>query len=252
MSVAAVLCVMLIALPASLLRRLLPSSVVAEDLSGTVWHGSAGHLTVDGRDAGAVAWRLHPWPLFGLELAADLHWVKIGFVADGAIALRTQGLTLRQVTGGGPIDDLRDFGIGAGWHGTANFKWTLLKLTFGNGVTGGGPIRLDAAVGDAQIEGLVSPQVAGGDDLGGYALHAADAAIVSGTEATGTIADTGGPLAVLGTLRLSADLRTGTLSGTIKERPDASAALRAQLADLANLHARDAQGAIPVDLEFTL
>jgi hypothetical protein len=252
MSVAAVLCVVLIALPASLVGRLLPAAVVAEDLSGTVWHGSAGHVTVDGRDAGAIEWKLHPLPLLGLDVAADLHWVKIGFEADGAVDWSTRGLTLRGVTGGGPIDDLRDFGLGLGWHGIANFKCTLLKLTFGTGNSAGGAIRLESAVGDVEISDLVSPQVAGGEDLGGYALRAADAAIVSGGEPTGTITDTGGPLEVRATLRLSADLRTVTLSGTVKERADASAALRAQLADLGKLHSRDAQGAIPVDLEFTL
>jgi hypothetical protein len=52
-------------------------------------------------------------------------------------------------------------------------------------------------------------------------------------------------------LRFSPATRTGMLSGTLKEGPDASADLRNQLSSLAQMHARDASGRFPVDLEFT-
>jgi hypothetical protein len=45
--------------------------------------------------------------------------------------------------------------------------------------------------------------------------------------------------------------RTGIFSGTVKERQDIPPALRSQLDNLAQLHARDAEGRLPVDLEFT-
>jgi hypothetical protein len=41
------------------------------------------------------------------------------------------------------------------------------------------------------------------------------------------------------------------LSGTLKERPDAPAALRSDLEGVVQLRGRDPQGRIPVDLEFT-
>jgi hypothetical protein len=41
------------------------------------------------------------------------------------------------------------------------------------------------------------------------------------------------------------------LSGTLKERPDASPALRNQLSNLSQLHARDSAGRFPVELEFS-
>ena len=56
------------------------------------------------------------------------------------------------------------------------------------------------------------------------------------------LADTGGPLAVNATIQLSMKTRTGLFSGTVKERQDASPALRSQLDNLAQLHARDAAG----------
>ena len=53
------------------------------------------------------------------------------------------------------------------------------------------------------------------------------------------------------TLQLSMKTRSGIFSGTVKERQDMPPALRSQLDNLAQLHARDAQGRFPVDLEFT-
>jgi hypothetical protein len=54
------------------------------------------------------------------------------------------------------------------------------------------------------------------------------------------------------TIHYAPSERRAILSGTLVERADAPAALRSQLNDLAQIHARDAQGRIPVDLEFTL
>ena len=67
-----------------------------------------------------------------------------------------------------------------------------------------------------------------------------------------TLTDTGGgPLAVNATLQLSMKARSGIFSGTVKERQDIPPPLRSQLDNLAQLHARDAEGRLPVDLEFT-
>jgi hypothetical protein len=248
----AVLTVLVIALPASLLKRFLPPSMGAEDFSGSLWHGSAGKITANARDLGALEWRLHPWSLLSLTLSADLHWVKVGFVADGTADVTRQGLTLQNLQGGGPIEDLGDLGIALGWHGTAGFKFGQLKAAFANATPGSEPVTLVSAVGDVTVSNLSSPQVADGADLGGYALHVADGAITPDADATAELSDTGGPLEVKATIHLSANGHTGMLSGTVKERSDAPPALRGQLDNLTQLHARDAQGRIPVDLEFTL
>src|SRR5271154_5084465 len=55
--VAAVVGVILAALPASIVTHFLPPGVRAEDFSGSIWHGSAGRLRVNARDAGALEWR---------------------------------------------------------------------------------------------------------------------------------------------------------------------------------------------------
>jgi type II secretion system (T2SS) protein N len=247
-----VLTVIVIAMPASMVKRFLPPAVGAEDFSGTLWHGSAGKITSNARNLGAIEWQVHPWALLRLTLSVDLHWVKGGFVVDGAADVTRHDLTLRDVQGGGPIEDLGDVGIAQGWHGTTAFKFSRLKLAFANGAADLGAATLVSAVGDLTVSDLVSPQIADGAALGGYALHVADAAIIPGADASAQLSDTGGPLEVQATIHLSADGHTGMLSGTVKERPDAPPALHSQIDNLAQMHARDAQGRIPVELEFTL
>jgi hypothetical protein len=252
MTLLAALCVGVIALPASVAGRFLPQSIVAQDFSGTLWHGSAGSVSVDARNAGAVEWRLHPASLLMLGVAADLHWVKTGFVADAAVEADSHGVTMRNLTGGGPIEDLHELGLAEGWRGVASFKFSELSMAFGRSAAGTDAVTLKSAVGDLNLSNLATPRLAGGGDLGGYALHAADAAITPGGDASAEITDTGGPLEVQATVHLSADLHTGMLSGTVRPRADAAPALRAELDNLAQLHAHDAEGWIPVDLEFTL
>src|ERR1700689_3472463 len=103
---AALLAVSIAVLPASVITHFLPPSVHAEDFSGSIWHGSAGKISVNARDAGALEWWLHPLPLLGMTVAADLHWVKAAFVADAAVKIDRLGFAAQAVKGGGPIEDL--------------------------------------------------------------------------------------------------------------------------------------------------
>ncbi len=245
--VLAVLVVAVSALPASIVTHLLPPAMHAEDFSGSLWHGSAGRITVNARDAGALEWRLHPASLLHWRVAADLHWVKGGFVLDGAAGLAGDALTAADVRGGGPIEDLRDFGWARGWRGTARVQVKELQAVIA--VAGA---NLQSAVGDISVSDLASPQVAAGANLGGYSLHFNDPAMAPDADATAVLADTGGPLELDATIRFSAKERRGILSGTVKARADAPAELLAELDSIGQLHARDPQGRIPVDLEFTL
>ena len=243
----AVLAVAISALPASLVTHFLPVSVHAEDFSGSVWHGSAGRIAVAAHDAGALEWRLHPGALLQMKVAAELHWVKGAFLVDGNVEVDRGTLLASHLEGGGPIEDLRDLGVAPGWRGIAKIQVEQLKT----GLSSDAP-SLQAAVGTIGVSNLASAQVAGGVDLGGYLLRFADPAITPDSEASAELTDTGGPLGVDATIHFDARERRGTLSGTIKERDDAPAALRAQLDNLAQLRPRDAQGRLPVDLEFTL
>lgn len=245
--VLATLAVAISALPASVLTHFLPAAVHADDFSGSVWHGSAGRITALGRDAGAIEWHLHPAALLHWRVAAELHWVKGGFELDGSAEAGRGGVVVRNLAGGGPIEDLRDLGVAPGWHGIATVDVKELKALFS-----GSTASIQSAVGDIAVADLSAPQVAAGTDLGGYSLHFADAAVSPDSEAAAELVDTGGPLAVNAEIRFFVKERRAMLSGTVKERPDTPAALRSQLANLAQVRPRDAEGRIPVDLEFTL
>jgi Type II secretion system (T2SS), protein N len=240
--VLAVLAVAVIALPASLIKRVLPSFIAADDFSGTLWHGTAGAITIQGRPAGALEWHLHPAALLTLTIAADLHWVNVGFVADATAEVNRHGLVAHAVQGGGPIEDLAGAGFAAGWHGTANFKFEEIRATFVDDAPGGAGAQLESARGTLEVANVSTPTIANGAGLGGYRLHVSDGADIS---------DTGGPVDLKATLHVVAKERTGTLSGTIRARPDAPAALRSQIESLGQMHAPDASGRIPVEMEFS-
>ena len=241
-----VLVVVIAVLPASLANKFLPPAARAEDFSGTLWHGSAGSISVAGRDAGALEWHLHPLALFKLRLEADLHWVKGSFVVDGAAALSRSNFQASDLRGGGPIADLSTFGVAPGWRGLAEVRIRNIAADLG-----GPSPSLRAAVGEIDVADVSSPQVAGGSDIGSYALTFDDASLSANGEARAALVDKGGPLSLDASITLTPQSRTGMLSGTVKERAEATPALRKELDNVAQLHARDAQGRIPIDLEFT-
>jgi hypothetical protein len=244
--VLAVLAVVVAVLPASLANKFLPPVVRGEDFSGTLWHGSAGHITVAGRDAGALEWHLHPLALLKLQLDADLHWVKGSFVVDGATKLSRSDFQASDVRGGGPIADLSTFGLASGWRGVAEIRIPHIAA----GLAGPSPL-LRSAAGEIDVSDLSSPQIAGGSDIGNYALTFDDASLSPNGDTRAALVDRGGPLSLDASITLSPQSRTGMLSGTVKERADAPPALRKELDNVAQLRPRDTQGRIPIDLEFT-
>jgi Type II secretion system (T2SS), protein N len=230
-------------LPASIAARFLPPTIHAEDFSGTLWHGSAGRITVNGRDAGAIEWWLHPAALFTLHVAANLHWVKASFVIDGAVNLGRASLEAHEVKGGGPLEDLRDFGVPADWRGNATIDFHELRTDFA---------ALQAAVGDIRVADLTASRIAGGANLGGFELRVPAGAVGAAGNLSADLQDTGGPLEVRATVHYTAQQQTGILTGTLKPRPGAPPALLDQLQSISQLRGHDAEGRIPVDLEFAL
>ncbi len=53
----------------------------------------------------------------------DIHWVKVGFVIDGTAEIDRDGITARDIRGGGPIESLADIGVAAGWRGAASCEF---------------------------------------------------------------------------------------------------------------------------------
>jgi hypothetical protein len=234
--------VVLIALPASLISRFLPPTIHAEDFSGSIWHGSAARITVDSRAVGALEWQLHPLSLLHLSVVADLHWVKGSTVIDGNVAVGAHGFVAHGVHGGGPIEDLRDLGVAPGWHGNTTLDLQEIKGSFN---------AIAALAGSVNVSALSSTRIAAGADLGSYRVTLAPDAVNAG-DISATIKDIGGPLEANAEFHYTAASRTGLLSGTVKERPEASQALRAELTNLSQLKPRDSGGRIPIDLEFAM
>ena len=239
----AVLVVVIATVPASVVTRFLPPAVQATDFSGSIWHGSAGKISLNGHDAGALEWHLQPAALLGMNVAAEIHWVKVGFVADAVVQINRQGFTAHDMKAAGPIGDLHDLGVAAGWRGTAEANFKELKGDF---------VKLQAAVGDIQVSNVASAQIASGADLGSYNLHLGDNGVDAEGNVNAQLADTEGPLEVQTLIHYSTKNHTGMLTGTVKERPNASPALLNQLQNISQLRARDAQGRISIDLEFSL
>jgi hypothetical protein len=234
--------VVIFALPASLVTRFMPAQVHAEDFSGNLLHGAAGKISVNGRDAGAIEWRLHPLALLRLAIVADIHWVKTGFLIDGTAEIGPGSFAAHDIKGGGPIDNLQSLGFAAGWKGSASLAFTAIKGTFS---------KLEAAQGTIDVADISSAGIADGSDLGSYELQLGPQSIDPDGTLSATIHDKGGPVEAQAQIRFSAATRTGLLSGTLKERAEASPALRSQLSNLSQLRPRDASGRFPVELEFT-
>lgn len=230
------------ALPASVATRFLPPNVHADDLSGSIWHGAMGKVTVAGRDAGAVEWRIYPAALLHLSLKLDLHWLHRGFGAEATATVDRGRATLSAIRGGGPIEDLQEFGVVRGWRGTTDIALDKLSTDM---------VRILSASGDVTVTGLSAVQLAGGAELGGYVLHLGTDSVDANGVVTGQLHDTGGPLKVQATITVSPQQHSGTLSGTIRERKLVSEDLRKELDSLAQMRGRDRDGNIPVDLEFS-
>ncbi len=230
-------------LPASLVARFLPPQILAEDFSGTLWHGSAGKLTVNSHNAGACEWHIHPLALLTLALDADIHWVRISAVADATLHVERHGFRAQDIRGSAPLEELQDLGLAPGWRGTAVFNLTRVAGDFA---------KLTMLTGTIDLNALHSLAIAAGGDLGSYQVRLPPDALGQDGAVTANIADTGGPLELQAQARYVPDTHIGLLTGTLRERPEASASLRDQLQNLTQMRARDAAGRIPIDLEFTL
>jgi hypothetical protein len=238
----ALLAVLLFALPASLATRLLPPGIQASDFSGNFWHGAAGKLLVKGIPCGAVEWQLHPGELVSLKLGIDVHWALGDFGLAARGHLGRQGIEADSVTGGGALEDLGSLTGLSGWRATVAIAIGQLSASFD---------RLNTIAGDINVSDLHVANIGDDINLGAYSLHFDPPAAGPAGALVGQIRDTAGPLEVRATLTLTPQSHTSVLSGTAKERASASPALRTAMEDLAQLRPRDAQGRIPLELEFS-
>ena len=233
--------VVIVALPATIVRRFVPPTVRLDELSGTLWHGTAQRIVLDGRAVGAVEWRLQPLGLLRGQAELELRWVDRSLTSVATVDLAPTRLVAHAVRGDGRIEDLASFGVAPGWRGEA--RWDLETIA----VTGG---RLAALRGTIAVAQLASAAVAGGADLGAYRARIGAAGDDPGSVLHATIEDAGGPLRLNAHLSANLLARHGLVSGTIAARPDAAPAVAAAVQQLAAMRGRDAAGNVPVSLDF--
>jgi hypothetical protein len=160
-------------------------------LDGTVWSGSCVGLSVGGRALGDVSWELHPLRLAAGRLAAHVTLAHGMTSAGGDVELGLGGrITLRKLLADGPLDAALIPGLPVTLRGTAHVELALVQIQHGI-------IReLQGRIEAHDLEDRSGNDTA----LGSYLVSFPGG---SGPP-TGTVRDLDGPLAVEGTLRLTA------------------------------------------------
>jgi type II secretion system (T2SS) protein N len=160
-------------------------------LDGTVWSGNCAGLTFGGRALGDVGWDLHPLRLAAGKLAAHVTLGHGMASARGDLEFGLGGrITLRNLLADGPLDAALIPGVPATLRGTLHVDLALAQIQHGI-------IReLQGRIEAHDLEDRSGNDTA----LGSYLVSFPGG---SGPP-TGTVRDLDGPLAVEGTLRLTA------------------------------------------------
>lgn len=225
---AAFLLAVLVVLPAQWMAWMLPAQVQCTSWTGSVWRGQCDGLTVQQDEAPleiqVLQWKLHPLSLLRLAVKADFNVRTAQGTVSGVAELGSKGrLAVEHLAASAVFDRRLATMLAEGWNGQLEAKDLTVRMQ-GN--------TLQALSGELDLRDFKDAR---GAPFGSYRLVFAPA---DAPPFTGTITDSGGPLAVAGTVTISAD-RRWQLDGLITPRPDASQELRSRLGILA---APDASG----------
>ena len=192
---------------------------MANGLAGTLWSGSAQHVTVSGIAAGPVRWQLKPLRLLLGQVAAVVD-VRLpdGFVS-GQIALSLGGdVAARDIEAAAPLALLAPSAgpMGPGSQVTARFEQLIVD---------DGKVR--TAVGTIQLAGVVLPLPSVQQQLaaGSYSVSFAAKDVPPDQPLTGDFHDTGGPVEISGAVKFTPP-RSYEVNGKAKARPNAPEELR--------------------------
>ncbi len=189
-----------------------PEGVTLGGVQGTLWRGSAAFGAVAGMPVSDLTWDLKPLGLVVGRLGADITTrLADGFV-EGSVTATPSRLVLTDLRGTSRLGAFGELLPLGGVDGL--LTWQLERLELAQQW----PVR---AIGRLRVASL-SAVPFGIDNLGDYQLDFADQAAGSGV--AGAVKDTGGPLAVQGSLTLTPD-RGYSIAGRVSARPSASAAL---------------------------
>lgn len=236
LGIAAFIVFALLTLPAKVVLSQLESfGVRAGGAEGTLWKGRAQVLQIADANLGAIEWDLHVLALFTARVQADVRMKRSDGFAETTVllspsALRFEGLTASLPLTALPMSALR------GWKGTANLKFSDLRLENGWPVEAEGTLDVLNLTGPAQRPA----------NIGSYRVVFPESD-ASGM-LTGALSDLGGPLQLNGKVELKPD-RSYLLDGMIATRPDAP---RDIVNVLQFLGEPDAQGRRPFSLSGTM
>ena len=197
----------------------LPATAVT-GWSGTVWSGAVQRISLGSITLGPVLWHVRPARLLTGQLAADVQaTVPDGFV-NATVGLSLGGAwSASGVEAAVPLAWLAPAMGNAGSQVSARFD----KLVVRKG-------RVEAAVGNLTLAGVVLPIPTTGPQLGPGTYELAFSADALGPDdlLTGALKDAGGPLEIAGTVTITPP-RSYEVAGTARPRPEAPPELRSAL-----------------------
>lgn len=223
---------LLVRLPLSWVRPLLPAGVTCDVPSGSIWNGRCGTLTVTTSGApltlGAVNWRLRPGALLRLKLAGTLQ-------AEGPVLTGRSGFSmgpggnalLEDAELDAPLDRRLLAMVPPNWTGRVRARLPRVELR---------NHQLAAVTGTIEAHDVVA-QGPRPDSFGSYALTFPASPAAPGSF-RGQLRDLDGPVEVAGTLDVRANL-DWELNANVRARPSATPQL-ARLLEF--LGPPDAQG----------
>jgi general secretion pathway protein N len=212
LGIGAFLLLALVTLPARVvLSYFHPPGVTLTGVSGSIWSGRAQAVRSGAMHIGSVEWKLALVPLFTGKLGADVKVTRTdGFIQASVAASPAGTVTLRDLDAQLPLGALPSNVAPGGWTGALRLK--LAQLTLANGW----PVAASGTVDVADLVGPANRPAA----LGSYKVVFPAEGAASGDSFSGALSDTGGPLAVNGTVQLSRN-RSYLVNGMIATRPGA-------------------------------
>ncbi|MGB6451405.1 MAG: type II secretion system protein N, partial [Steroidobacteraceae bacterium] len=222
--VAAFVLVLVVQFPARWAALALPRGVACGQVAGTLWSGTCAGLAAAGMPLGDLGWSLHPLRLLTGRLDLDVALTRGAGAARARVELSPTGaIAARGIHADFPLDHAFIPQLPPSTRGSAAVELSSLDW---NGK------RITEIHGQIEVQGLT---IGGGELLGSYRLLFPGS---PGSELVGHLSDLGGPFAVAGTVRLTAEPGY-EVDSLIAARPSASPDL---LSQLRYLGAPDAQG----------